>query len=93
LKIALPKESKNRVIQAANLIKKGFAKWETYPKTTRNIVAGISMVASGILVPKGLFLLLISSVYASRHMYLSGEVEGAVDEVITTTVEEDYSHP
>jgi len=93
LKIALPKDSKNRVIQAANLLKKGFAKWEAYPKTTRNIVAGISMIASGILIPKGLFLILVSSVYASRHMYLNGEIEEAVDEVIVNTVEEDYSHP
>jgi len=93
LKIALPEESKNRLIKVANVLKKGFEKWETYPKTTRNITAGISMVVAGVLVPKAVFLLLISSVCAGRHVYLNGEVEEAANEIIVDTVNEDFSHP
>ena len=92
MKIALPKDSENRLIKAANLLKRGFAKWETLPAATRNITAGVSMIISGVLVPKALSLLLISSVYASRHVYLSGEVEDAVNEVIVDTAEEDFGH-
>jgi hypothetical protein len=87
LKIKLPKDSKNRIIKAANLLKNGFAKWETLPKTTRNIATGVSMVLSGVLIPKALFLLLVTSVCASRHMYLNGEVEKAASEIIIETDE------
>lgn len=78
----LPKESKNRLIQAANLIKKGFAKWEELPKKTRNIATGVSFVITGAVLPKLLFLLTIASTFAGRHMYLSGEVEEAANQII-----------
>jgi hypothetical protein len=92
LKIKLPKDSQNRLIKAANLLKRGFAKWETLPKTTRNITTGVSMVISGVLIPKALFLLLITSVCTGRHMYLNGEVEKAANEIIIEP-DEDFGHP
>jgi hypothetical protein len=99
LKIDWPETSKNRLIQIANLIKKGFAKWEKLPKKTRNIAAGASLVTSGILVPKFIFLLCISAFFGGRHLYLNGELEEAANEVTITgdrvNIEEaqDFGHP
>lgn len=100
MKIVLPEDSKNRLVKAANLLKRGFAKWEELPKTTRNITAGVSFVVSGLLIPKAIFILLISSVYAGRHMYLSGEVEEAASEIIVEKdhcsgdcCQSDFGHP
>jgi hypothetical protein len=82
LDFALPESSRNRLIKAANLIKKGFAKWEEMPKTTRNIATGVSFLVTGIALPKALFLLTLSSVFAGRHMYLSGEVKEAAEQIV-----------
>ena len=82
LKFVLPEKSKNNLIKIANLVKKGFAKWEELPKKTRNIATGVSFVLSGAVLPKLLFLLTISSVFGCRHMYLSGDIEEAAEQVI-----------
>lgn len=82
LKIEIPENSKNRVIKSANLLKRAFAKWETLPRQTRNLSAGIACLVSGLMVPKAIFLLLIASVCAGRHVYLNGEIEEAVKEIV-----------
>jgi hypothetical protein len=101
LKFALPESSKNSLIQMANLLKKGFEKWDSLPATTRNIAAGVSIMVSGIILPKALFLLSLSSYFTGRHMYLSGEVKEAAEEIIVETptpqdpksMDEDFGHP
>jgi hypothetical protein len=82
LEFTLPEDSKNRLIQGANLIKKGYAKWETLSPKTRNITAGLSFLAVGIVLPKLIFIGVVSSVFGGKHLYLTGEVEKAVDEIV-----------
>ena len=82
LEFTLPEDSKNRLIKAANLIKKGYAKWETLSPKARNITAGLSFLAVGVVLPKLLFVGAVSSVFAGKHLYLNGEVEQAASEII-----------
>lgn len=82
LMFTLPEDSKNRLVQGANLIKKGYAKWETLSPKTRNITAGLSFLTVGIVLPKLLFIGAVSSVFAGKHLYLNGEVENAASEII-----------
>lgn len=63
-------------------MKTGFKKWEGLSKKTRNIASGASFVITGVLLAKPLFLLILASLFVSRHMYLSGELNEAADEVI-----------
>lgn len=95
MKFELPKESRNQLIRLAKLIKKGFAKWENLPKKSRNATAGIAFTVSGIIFPKILFVGVISSFFIGRHMYLDGEVEDAVSEIIVVEKDnsEDFGHP
>lgn len=108
MNFVLPEESRNRLIQTANLIKKGFAKWEKLPRKTRNIVAGAAFVGTGLIVPKIIFMGAISSVFLGRHLYLNGEVEGAANEIIVeksacgpdcgcddtkSVIDADFGHP
>ncbi len=85
MEFTLPEDSKNRIVQAANLIKKGYAKWEKLSPKTRNITAGISFLVVGIVLPKLIFVGAVSSVFAGKHLYLNGEVEKAADEIIVDT--------
>lgn len=87
MQFTLPEDSKNRLIQAANLIRKGYAKWETLPPKTRNITAGLSFLAVGIVLPKLLFVGAVSSVFAGKHLYLNGEVKEAASEIIDISPE------
>jgi hypothetical protein len=82
LPFELPEESKNRIIRTANLIKKGVEKFEQMPKKTRNIVAGVSFVVSGLLLPKLLFIGVGAAAFGCKHMYLNGEIEEAANEVV-----------
>ena len=82
MQFVLPEESKNRLIRTANLIKKGVEKWEQMPKKTRNIVAGVSFIASGLLLPKLLFVGVGAAAFSCKHMYLNGEIEEAANEVV-----------
>lgn len=86
----LPDESRNHVVKAVKLIRKGFKKWEAMPKTTRNIAAGISFLATGVVLPKVLFMGVMSSFFLGKHLYLNGEVEAAAKEII---VEKDSCGP
>ena len=85
MKFVLPNNSKNSLIKAANLVKEGFAKWEKMTKTKRNIISGVSFVMTGLFLPKAMLMLVVSSVYAGRHMYLNGEVERAAEEIVIKT--------
>ena len=78
----LPEESRNRIIQLANLIKKGYRKWDGLPPKTKNTATGISFVTGGIILPKLLFVGALACVFLGRHMYLNGEVEEAAREII-----------
>jgi ribose/xylose/arabinose/galactoside ABC-type transport system permease subunit len=91
LKFKWPEESQNRVVKIANLIKKGFARWEKLPKIKRNIAIGVSFAISSIILPKLLLTLIISSVCAGRHLYLTGEVEEAAKLIFTD--KDDVFHP
>jgi len=82
LPFVLPEESKNRLIRTANLIKKGVQKWEQMPPKTRTVVAGLSFVASGLLLPKLLFVGVGAAAFGCKHMYLNGEIEEAANEVV-----------
>ena len=100
LEFALPESSRNRLIQLANLVKKGFAKWETLPKTTRNITAGSAFLVTGIVLPKLIFMGAVSSFFLGKHLYLNGEIEEAAKEIITedtatdkTDQDENLGHP
>jgi len=85
LQFVIPEESKNRIIKTANLIKKGVARWEQMPKKTRNIVAGVSFVASGLILPKLLLVGVVGAAFGCKHMYLNGEIEEAASEVVVET--------
>jgi hypothetical protein len=100
LKFELPEDSKNRLIKGANLLRKGFAKWETLPKKTRNISAGIAFLATGIVLPKLLFVGAASTFFLAKHLYLNGEVEDAAKEIIvihpdcdSEVINTDFGHP
>ena len=88
MQYVLPEASKNRLIKAAKLIKKGVKKWEQMPKKTRNIVAGVSFAASGLLLPKLLFVGTVSAAFACKHVYLNGEIEEAAQEVMEVNIPE-----
>ena len=100
MKFELPEDSKNRLIKGANLIKKGFAKWETLPKKTRNMSAGIAFLATGLILPKLLFVGAASTFFLAKHMYLNGEVEDAAKEIVvidsnceSEVINTDFGHP
>lgn len=82
MEYVLPENTKNRLLKAVNLLKKGYTKWDQMPRKTRNAVAGLSFVASGIILPKLLFVGSIAAIFAGKHVYLNGEVEEAVTEVV-----------
>jgi hypothetical protein len=93
LKFELPEDSKNRLIKGANLIKKGFAKWETLPKKTRNMSAGLAFLATGLILPKLLFVGAASTFFLAKHMYLNGEVEDAAKEIIIVEPANEFEQP
>lgn len=82
MEYVLPETTKNRLLKAVNLLKKGYTKWDQMPRKTRNTIAGVSFVASGIILPKLLFVGSIAAIFAGKHVYLNGEVEEAVAEVV-----------
>ncbi len=78
----LPEESRNNILKAANLIKKGYGKWSKLSPKTRNISAGAAFLFGGLLLPKLVFVGAVSSAFLGKHLYLNGEVEEAAREII-----------
>ncbi len=83
MEFALPEESRNRLIQLANLMKKGYHKWEGMSPKIRNTTTGIVFVTGGVVLPKLLFVAAMASFFVGRHMYLNGEVEDAAREIVS----------
>lgn len=72
----LTSEDVNKYLkQAEGLMEKGFAKWETLEKQPRNILSGVAIVIGCLALPKALFVLATSSLFAGRHMYLREEIK------------------